>query len=449
MKLNRKITLVSVATLMALTPALSTVNTISPTVQAAKSLQKNTIRLIKKEYDGIQLYNAKGIIKNKIVKSGSKLKIYGGPVLIRGPKVYDDTFTNTFPQIRIIKGATYYWLGDNGYIKTHNIDSSTRDGKLNAMFNSYIYDKNGKRLKSYRGGSALVKKNTTVQIKGKAYTYNPHYYYNVGNGNYIRATDVAQVNGKGIMILNYNSAIYNKNGKRIGKKILKKGMPVSYKGRIQADPKAVFYYFKYNKDGEYSLSHKVIKGEWYYSIGKGQYVKAYNVSHINGEIMYTDKPTYIVPNSDMYILNKKLQPTDKFVRAGKRVKVDGAAVNGDGDNAELYYRLAGKDEYLWWGDESEYPEKAQTEGFFKIRFLTGDESDYEDLYNSYINFKESYEETTPLYKVNGQPRNLDGYLYIAGNGNQSAEQNFDIDGAWYIWNNSEKKADLYYHLVNQ
>ena len=74
MNLHHKITLVSVAALMALTPALSTVNTISPTVQAAKTPQKNTIKLVKKEYDGIQLYNAKGIIKNKTAYSWTSNK---------------------------------------------------------------------------------------------------------------------------------------------------------------------------------------------------------------------------------------------------------------------------------------------------------------------------------------------------------------------------------------
>lgn len=453
MKLNQKITLVSVAALMTLTPALGTISSSTPVVQAAKTSQKNTIKLVKKEYGGVQLYSAQGTARNKTAKSGATLKIYGTPVLLNGPKLYDISSTNTFPQIRIIKGTSYYWLGDNGYIRTHNIGSSTRDGKLKAMFNSYIYDKNGKRLKSYRGGSALIKRNTSVQVKGQAYRYNPHYYYNVGNGNYVRVSDVAEVNGKGVMILNYNSAIYNKYGKRIkGKKTLKKGMPINYSGKIEvSDNKADFYYIKYdqNKRSYYSLSHKVIKGEWYYSIGKGQYIKAYNVSHINGEIMYTSKPTYVVPNSDMHVLNKDLQTTDKVVRAGKKVKVDGATVNGQGDNAELYYRLAGKDEYLWWGDDSEYPEDAQTEGFFKIRFLIGDESNYNDLYNSYITFKKDYEKTTPLYMANGQQRNLDGYLYVAEDGNQSAEQNFDINGAWYIWNAKENKAELYYHLTNQ
>lgn len=373
--------------------------------------------------------------------------------MIKGAKFYDTSSTDRFPQIQIIDGVKYYWLGDNGYIKVHNVGSSTRNGKLNVMYNSYIYDKNGKRLKRYRGGSALIKKNTGIQVKGAAYSYDPHYYYNVGNGNYVRVGDVAQLNGKGIMVLNYNSAIYNKKGKKVkGTKIIKAGQPVNYVGKIEtSDKNADFYYVKYNKNqpSYYSLSHKVINGEWYYSIGKGQYIKAYNVGHINGEVMFTSKLTYVVPNSDMFVLNKDLESTDKVVRAGQKVKVDGAVVNGQGDNAELYYRLAGKDEYLWWGDDSEYPEAAQTEGFFTVRFLLNDDSDYEDLYNSYITFKNNYRKTTPLYTANGQQRNLDGYLYVAENGNQSSEQNFDINGAWYIWNTKENKAELYYHLTNQ
>lgn len=114
MKLNQKITLVSVAALMTLTPALGTISSSTPVVQAAKTSQKNTIKLVKKEYGGVQLYSAQGTARNKTAKSGATLKIYGTPVLLNGPKLYDVSSTNTFPQIRIIKGTSYYWLGDNG-----------------------------------------------------------------------------------------------------------------------------------------------------------------------------------------------------------------------------------------------------------------------------------------------------------------------------------------------
>lgn len=456
MKLNKKITLLSVAALMTITPLIAVGSKNVPTVLAAsRKTQKNTIKLRPSTYsdDRVQLYTRTGAqySGNRTLKPGSTVHIYGQPIMIKGPKI-DVNAGEGFVPTRIIKGQTYCWLGDNGYIKSHNVSGGDNQGNLNVLFNSYIYDKNGKKLKSYRGHSAFVKKNTEIKALEKNYTYNPAMYYNIGHNLYVKASDVARANGRGIMRIGYNSYLYNKNGKRIkGQKKLAKGSVVSYKGKIipANDDKTAFYFYNGTHSKAHQLKSKTIKGQKYYSLGNGRYINAANVDMINGNYVYTNRPTYVVPLSDMYVLNDKLENTDQVVRRGQKVKVDGAITNGDGDNDELYYRLAGsKNKFLWWGDDSEYPDNTFNQGFYNIRFNMEPSSTLIDLTHSYINFK-NYK-STPLYTVNGTKRNLQQkYLYIPSDSNQSADQNYDVDSKWYIYSKATKQTALYYHLRNR
>lgn len=455
MKRNKKIILLSVAALMTVMPLVAVgKNNIPTALAASKKVQNNTIKLRSSDYpdESIQLYTRSGAqySGNRTLKPGATIRVYGQPVMIRGHKIRLDT---GFPPTRIINGQSYYWLGDNGYIKTHNIGSFDNNGYYGVMFNSSVYDKNGKKLKTYRGGSAYVKKNSKIKYLGKTYTYNPAMYYNIGNGLCVKANDVAKANGKNIMRIGYNSYLYNKNGKRIrGQKKLVKGSVIAYSSKtIPTNDKTAAYYF-YQGSGKnskaYRLSYKTIKGQKYYNLGQGRYINAANVDMINGKYVFTNLPTYVVPVSDMYVLNDKLENTDQVVRRGQKVKVDGAITDGEGDNTELYYRLAGtKDRYLWWGDNSEFPEDTFNEGYFTMRFNIAPSSTLTDLTQSYINFKSN--KSTPLYTINGTKLDLgSSYLYIPAHGNQSADQNYDVDSKWYIYNKATKQTELYYHLRN-
>lgn len=446
MKLNKKIIYVSAAALMAVSPALALVqNNQSIEVQAAKS-SKNTITLRSSQYSGdtIPVYtkSGKNVSGSKGLKPGTTVKIYGSPISIKGAKNMED-----FPISRIINGEVYYSLGDKGYIKAHNVGSSDNKGYFGVSFNSYIYDKNGKRIKNYRGqNNFVVKKNSKIKYIGQVGTYNPEMYYNIGNGRYVKATDIAKINGKNAMRLGYNSYVYNKSGKRIkGQGKLLKGTLVNYSGKISTVDNADFYYTTYSKNGEvkHALATKKIKGKTYYSIGSGRYINAMNVDMINGEYVYTDQVTYVTPKSDMYVLDEHLNNTDTVARRGSKIKVDGAFVTGQGDSAQLYYKLVGKDQYLLWGDASEYPN--YTEGYFNTRFLLNEKS-FANATSSYINFRSS--KNTPLYDINGKLIDLNnGYLQMQPEGNQLPAENYNVDGAWYIWDAKENKAELYYHLA--
>lgn len=101
--------------------------------------------------------------------------------------------------------------------------NSSTTVKLRLNHNSYVYNKKGKRLKTYKGKKALIKKSKTLTIKGKIQpikkikryffyvyvNYDPYwkpywlsykkikgdYYYSIGNKGYIKCVNVKTVNG--------------------------------------------------------------------------------------------------------------------------------------------------------------------------------------------------------------------------------------------------------------
>ncbi|TXG04483.1 SLAP domain-containing protein [Lactobacillus delbrueckii] len=110
------------------------------------------------------------------------------------------------------------------------------------------------------------------------------------------------------MFLKTNTYVYNKKGQRIKKQ----GTLVTYSGSAKAASSSDDFFFypseSSNKDPQ-ALKQYKIKGKVYYALGGGRYVKAVNVSKINGQYVFTKKPTYVIPRADMYILNKDLKET--------------------------------------------------------------------------------------------------------------------------------------------
>lgn len=112
------------------------------------------------------------------------------------------------------------WLGDNVYIKSNCLGSISNKGVINIARKGYVYDKNGKRLKSYRGGKATVTRNQKIKYAGKLTETSRELYYYVGSGAYVKAKDVSQVAGKNVMFLKTNTYVYNKKGQHIRNKVL-------------------------------------------------------------------------------------------------------------------------------------------------------------------------------------------------------------------------------------
>ena len=274
MKFNKKFLAASAAALLAISPSvLGLVENNIVTVQAATkstSTQEGTIKLvsgISSENFPVYDKNGKKISSSTFkVDPGTTIKTYGDPVIIKGQKYY----SQQFPTLTIIKDTRYVWLGDNGYIKAKNMGTSNeKTGVIGISRNSYVYDKNGKRLSTYRGGKAYIKAGTKITSKESRVYYLPQTYFNIGDGHYIRASYVTEYNGKSLLGLNHNSYVYDKNGKRLknynGQKnvVLKANGIVSYSGTIKDATDSSLYYFYSDNDEKTvkTLTTTTIKGQ--------------------------------------------------------------------------------------------------------------------------------------------------------------------------------------------
>ncbi|MCX0291185.1 BspA family leucine-rich repeat surface protein [Lactobacillus kullabergensis] len=127
------------------------------------------------------------------------------------------------------------------YIYSQNVTNRTAVRKT-VFHNSYLYDQNGSRKTGkYFMGKTIWTYGTKV-IQGKK-------YYDLGQNNYVKATNVSGVKHK----LRRNSYVYSKAAKKLQRKALKKGQKVR----------------------TYGAAVK-IQQKLYYIVGKNQYVKMSN-----------------------------------------------------------------------------------------------------------------------------------------------------------------------------
>ncbi|MCT6902923.1 MAG: SLAP domain-containing protein, partial [Lactobacillus sp.] len=127
--------------------------------------------------------------------------------------------------------AAVVQAADKPAAKKNNVKQNTI--KLN--HNAYVYDKNGKRLKTYMGSAKRTKigKGITLNFNTKV-TINNKDYYDIGGNAYVKAANVGYVNGKKVTKsaptakakIKHNAYIYDAKGKTEKKKI-KKGQTVT------------------------------------------------------------------------------------------------------------------------------------------------------------------------------------------------------------------------------
>lgn len=256
----------------------------------------------------------------------------------------------------------------------NNVQVYTKSGKA-ATTKQTINGKNWTVAAREDSGKTLTYKGMPIIINGpkvpnqysnarSGYHYEPTAYFNIGNGHYVKAIAVNSMNGKGVMILNANSAIYNRSGRRIsyqGKRIIPKNMIVNYLGATHNTRKSDRYFFFSNlsETKKNSLRTYTIRGKKYYQIAKGAYINVANVGFINGNAVFQKNGrTTAIPRTSLNVYNYKFKTTKKTVRAGQKVIVDQAKSKGSGDNASLFFRIAGTKgknaQYIYWGDDSMY-----------------------------------------------------------------------------------------------
>lgn len=314
--------MVSAAALMSVAPLLGTAENVN-TVQAApkkttsKKAASNKITLVRNAY----VYDKNGKRLDKYMGSAKYTTIAKGVTV---------TSTST----KTINGVKYYDLGGGAYIKAVNVDgkaasstsSLSKGTKAKFVSNSYIYDKNGKRISKYQGKSKFVKGDsvTTYGIQ----TINGKKYYQLDKKGtaFVRTVNIdgkttsnqessvsndAESTKKYDYSLKKNAYIYDNNGKRINK----------YQGKSKLLKGAAI--------DVYGI--ETIKGKDYYQLDKKgtAFVKASNVTR-------TVKATSITMKKNAYIYNGNGDTKKKTVKKGKTVKATEARYIG----TKLYYKIS-------------------------------------------------------------------------------------------------------------
>lgn len=314
--------MVSAAALMSVAPLLGTAENVN-TVQAApkkttsKKAANNKITLVRNAY----VYDKNGKRLDKYMGSAKYTTIAKGVTV---------TSTGT----KTINGVKYYDLGGGAYIKAVNVDgkaasstsSLSKGTKAKFVSNSYIYDKNGKRISKYQGKSKFVKGDsvTTYGIQ----TINGKKYYQLDKKGtaFVRTVNIdgkttsnqessvsndAESTKKYDYSLKKNAYIYDNNGKRINK----------YQGKSKLLKGAAI--------DVYGI--ETIKGKDYYQLDKKgtAFVKASNVTR-------TVKATSITMKKNAYIYNGNGDTKKKTVKKGKTVKATEARYIG----TKLYYKIS-------------------------------------------------------------------------------------------------------------
>ncbi|WP_191335451.1 SLAP domain-containing protein [Lactobacillus gallinarum] len=299
MKLSHKLIMVSAAALMSVSPLLNTTQNVNA---ATASTKKTTTKKTSSK-------------KTTTKKSASTKKT---------TSTKKSTSKKTTKKAASSKTTTSKKTTSNTIKLTHN---------------AYVYDKNGKRLKTYMGSAkyTTIAKGVTVNSNGTK-TINGVLYYSLGGGAYIKAANVdgkvatssstKKTSSKNTSSnkpstdesedststkLIHNAYVYDVNGKRIkkyeGKSKLTKGTEIDTYGTVN------------------------IKGKKYYQLDKEgtAFVKAGNV----------DRPTTITLKKNAYIYNSEGKTKKKLVKKGKTVKTTEAKYIG----TKLYYKI-GDDQFV-------------------------------------------------------------------------------------------------------
>lgn len=244
--------------------------------------------------------------------------------------------------------------------------------------------------------------------------------------------------------LGTSSYVYNSKGKRVTKKLMKKGTKVNFIGKIRKTNKVKNYYIFKNplpnwidnpiKENLYWLPYKKIKGKLYYKIKKNKYIRCINIEKINEYYVYVPQSTVTVADpaksaqKKIYAQNKTGFFTSHVLKKGSKLVVDEVVGLEHSQSAESYH-IKGTKLYIYAGDIVKRPRGLiqAVEMHNKNAFITLDSDSF-------------------IYDKNGglkEPK--DRILLSQG---IPSKNTFKVDKLKYIWNSKENVAELYYHLTN-
>lgn len=198
MKINKKIVLISAATILSTTPIIFVNHNQSSVVQAAHQTATGTLRVD----DSYAYVTGKGTIS---LRKGQSLKYYGAPKT----DLNANEGGNYFPSLQ-------FNIGNGNYVSLDYVKQISGPQWLTVVNNSYLYNKNGKKLATkikrwenlaYPGKiKPATNQRFYFNLSQKKYIPYRYYknvpYYNLGKGHYVRVSDIGFVNGNALIAKN-------------------------------------------------------------------------------------------------------------------------------------------------------------------------------------------------------------------------------------------------------
>lgn len=299
MKLSHKLIMVSAAALMSVSPLLNTTQNVNA---ATASTKKTTTKKTSSK-------------KTTTKKSASTKKT---------TSTKKSTSKKTTKKAASSKTTTSKKTTSNTIKLTHN---------------AYVYDKNGKRLKTYMGSAkyTTIAKGVTVNSNGTK-TINGVLYYSLGGGAYIKA---ANVDGK---------VATSSSTKKTSSKNTSSNKPSTDESEDSTSTKLIHNAYVYDVNGK-----RIKKYEGKSKLTKGTEIDTYGTVNIKGKKYYqldeegtafvkagnVDRPTTITLKKNAYIYSSEGKTKKKLVKKGKTVKTTEARYIG----TKLYYKI-GDDQFV-------------------------------------------------------------------------------------------------------
>ncbi|WEV40977.1 SLAP domain-containing protein [Lactobacillus sp. ESL0681] len=160
------------------------------------------------------------------------------------------------------------------------------------------------------------------------------------------------------MKLAHGAYVYNKQGKRLkkyrgskNKTHFHKNTNVKHQGTIKSIERDSKQYYLLDDDNynQSWLPYKKIKGKYYYNIGHGGYIKAVNVSKINGQPLYVADATVTLkitgPVSKNFSTGTGTSKTK--LKNGMKVKIDYICSTLSGNGYENCYHIANTNDAIF------------------------------------------------------------------------------------------------------
>ena len=175
----------------------------------------------------------------------------------------------------------------------------------------------------------------------------------------------------------------------------------------------------------YYLQAETVNGKDCYAIGKNRYIRVNNVDSIDGYPLMYNGVTYATVLKKTTTQTLTNDSTKHVLKKGQKIKVDLAVEPWAEDFEGYIYRL------------HDYPNEYVGQSYIKLRNYLPTSS-YDELTFTYV--RPNTTTNTKFYNFDGTPT---GISYRNRNQNP-----LTVDGLYYLWVPSEKKAELFYHYVS-